>query len=849
MKKHVKFILSFLLLLTTTLTYCKIKTTNIFNTIDQLKSYAATNYEYPDIDNTNWLRPKYSSFYKKNIPSWTTKTLRFLRIQSPALWTAKKFKNLLSHVTRQRENNAYMGRFAQRIHPKPGSKFIVWGHLFGAFHSFVRGLDYLQKNKIIDKRLKIISKNHFIVFNGNAINMSPYILETLTVILKLMETNPQQILYIKGNHEDKEHWLNYGLKKELKIKASQLSTKKTPLRNLINRFFNTLPLALYLTANSEETLKAVRISFHDRNYEELNESTFTKLFENTNNADQRTFNLRQAKHSSKPNVDIDVVLKSVDNINFPVPPKGLASVDPDKGATSFVLFSSPIKSHRAAYNFFFDAFSVIDIKKEFDDWTISLFNQDVREKLGFTKQETYNLVSGNIITKKEKPDTPIKKKVKRLEKQLQACKTTLKKTKTKIKKASQKKATKIKKPKAIKKKKVKPIKKKKAKPVKKIKKKIKPKLPTKKTKVAPQKKKETPLPSDKKKLVIGTSQDLIGESHEYCKKVVRAMNATFKNLNKHGGINGKKIKLIVEDDDYKPKKTRQNILNFLKQDIDIIFNPFGGPTTQSYLDLIKKGTVLVLFPETGAPKLFNPNLKYILHAFPSTTAMSTIAVRYLIQNKRAKRIVITHPDSVASGNAKKIAAEKNKLDKKNYMIVSYRIGKTNFKKLGKKIREFEPDAIYLAGLVEPAVKTLKAIGAPNLSQTKILTTLESGEKFIRFIKENNLRENWINIEHTPNPTESTMPAMQDCRNVMKAAAIPISAEAAQAYIKAQIFIYLLGQVKGSITKKKIIDVAQNTKNANIKGFPISFNPKTRQLSSNIWVDDGGKSEWVKFPTM
>jgi len=844
MKKHVKLSLSFLLLLTTTLTYCKIKTTNIFNTIDQLQSYAATNYEYPDIDNTNWLRPKYSSFYKNNIPSWTTKILRFLRIQKPALWTAHKFKNLLSHVTRQRENNSHMGRFVQRIHPKPGSKFIVWGHLFGAFHSFVRGLDYLQKNKIIDKRLKIISKDHFIVFNGNAINMSPYILETLTVILKLMEANPQQIIYIKGSHEDKEHWLNYGLKKELKIKAAQLSTEKIPLRNLINRFFNTLPLALYLTTNSEETLKAVRISFHDRNYEELNESTFTKLFENTNNTSQKTFNLRQAKHSSKPNVDIDVVLKSVDNINFPVPPKGLASVDPDKGATSFVLFSSPIKSHRAAYNFFFDAFSVIDIKREFDDWTITLFNQDVREKLGFTKQETYNLVSGNIVTKKKKPDTPIKKKVKKLEKQLKACKTTLKKITTKL--TLQKKATKIKKPKPTKKKKA-PVRKKpkatkkkirptkkKAKPPKKIKKKTKPKPPVKTT-------------IRKKEIIIGTSQDITGEHQEYCKKVIKPMNILFKKINKKGGINGKKIKLLIEDDDYKPKKARQNILNFIKKGIDIIFSPHGGPTTEGYLDLIKKGKIIVAFPDTGAPKLYNAQLKYILHAYPSYDKMSTIALRYLTQNKGAKKIAITYPDSVAIGKSHKTAIEKNNIKKGNYILVPYRIGETNFADQAKKINAFEADAIFLATLTEPGVRMLKAIGAPNLRNTKILTTLEGGAKFVRFIKENDLTANWINIENIPNPMTSQIQMMKDYRMDMKGAS-NLTTEIAQSYIRTQLFIYLLKKIKGPITKEKIIKAAEQTKKTNVKGFPISFNPKTRQLSSSVWVEDGGEKKWIKFPT-
>ena len=93
-------------------------------------------------------------------------------------------------------------------------------------------------------------------------------------------------------------------------------------------------------------------------------------------------------------------IKSSETLRRFLPLKGMALVDPDKGATAFVTFSSPTKSHRAAYRFFYDAFTVIDIKETFNDWTLTLFNQDVREKLGIKKIATFNLISGELVRKK-----------------------------------------------------------------------------------------------------------------------------------------------------------------------------------------------------------------------------------------------------------------------------------------------------------------------------------------------------------------------------------------------------------------------------------------------------------------
>ena len=41
----------------------------IFNNLSSLKIQADESPEYPKIDNKNWLKPNYSSFYKKTTPS------------------------------------------------------------------------------------------------------------------------------------------------------------------------------------------------------------------------------------------------------------------------------------------------------------------------------------------------------------------------------------------------------------------------------------------------------------------------------------------------------------------------------------------------------------------------------------------------------------------------------------------------------------------------------------------------------------------------------------------------------------------------------------------------------------
>jgi len=246
MKKNFKFYLIFLIL------FCfpTFVLTNNFANLGEIQKYAKQKDEFPPIDNLDRLKPDYSSLYQKENGGFFKKNynkiLRFFRLKEKPIWSAKYFKSMLTDLTRKRELDSFTDDFIIKFTPKAGSRIIIWGDLHGAFHSFSRDLEKIKQLKIINEQLKIIKSDDYFVFNGNLIDQSPYSMETLTLALKLMEVNPGKVFYLRGTHESKEHWHNFGLKRELQIRAKNLSSEEIPLSSLINRFFNTLPLALFL---------------------------------------------------------------------------------------------------------------------------------------------------------------------------------------------------------------------------------------------------------------------------------------------------------------------------------------------------------------------------------------------------------------------------------------------------------------------------------------------------------------------------------------------------------------------------------------------------------------------------
>ncbi|MBD3231170.1 ABC transporter substrate-binding protein [Candidatus Dependentiae bacterium] len=378
-----------------------------FNNLDQVQQMISQYDEYPDIDNNNYLKPNYSSFYQKNVPSFLNrqiiKVLDFIGIRKE-FWNVEDFQEILKKVTNERAKK-HTGNFIVKITPTSKTDFIIFGDLHGAFHSLVHDLDKLKQLKIINTDLKIIKPNNFIIFNGNVISRSPYILETLTLILQLMDKNPDKVFYLIGQNEINENWTNWGLKKELRYKTKHLSDEKIPLNDEINQFISTLPLAIYIDFGSKENVNLIRISNFDRTYKELDESYFYDFLKQQSSQKITFFNLDEKKYTDKT-IDIRVIIKSLERKFKYQPTDGLENLYPDKGSTAWSVFSSPTLANQKLYNFTNDAFALLSVEPN-QDPTITLYKQDAKKRNGYSIKE-YNLLTEEII--KEETTTPIEQK-------------------------------------------------------------------------------------------------------------------------------------------------------------------------------------------------------------------------------------------------------------------------------------------------------------------------------------------------------------------------------------------------------------------------------------------------------
>ncbi|QTN24613.1 ABC transporter substrate-binding protein [Rhizobacter sp. AJA081-3] len=149
----------------------------------------------------------------------------------------------------------------------------------------------------------------------------------------------------------------------------------------------------------------------------------------------------------------------------------------------------------------------------------------------------------------------------------------------------------------------------------------------------------------KNEIVLGSIQDLSGPIAGFGKQVRQGMLLRVDELNEQGGINGRKIKLLIEDSAYDPKKAVLAAQKLVNQDkIFAMVAHIGTPTNNAAMPVQFEKNVINFFPVTAAREMTEPVHKLKFAGGSSYFDQMRVALPRLIKDKGAKKICTIYQD-------------------------------------------------------------------------------------------------------------------------------------------------------------------------------------------------------------
>jgi branched-chain amino acid transport system substrate-binding protein len=212
----------------------------------------------------------------------------------------------------------------------------------------------------------------------------------------------------------------------------------------------------------------------------------------------------------------------------------------------------------------------------------------------------------------------------------------------------------------------------------------------------------------KNEIVVGTIQDLSGPVAAFGKAVRQGMQLRVDEVNEQGGINGRKIKLIAEDNGYDPKKAVLAAQKLVNQDkVFAVVGHIGTSMNNAAMPIQFEKNIVNFFPVTAAREMYEPAHK-LKFAFSVSyyDQMRTFAPR-LAKEKNVKKVCILYQDDefgleVMRGAEAGLKTINLELAEKT----TYKRGATDFSSQVAKLKSSGCEMVVLGTIIRETIGTI-----------------------------------------------------------------------------------------------------------------------------------------------
>jgi branched-chain amino acid transport system substrate-binding protein len=227
---------------------------------------------------------------------------------------------------------------------------------------------------------------------------------------------------------------------------------------------------------------------------------------------------------------------------------------------------------------------------------------------------------------------------------------------------------------------------------------------------------------------IGASASKTGTYAALGQNQLRGYELCVQHANEKGGLLGRKLELVVEDDQSQAATAVRIYERLIAQEkVDLVLGPYGSPMTAPVADVTKRYKIPMVAPTLGTTSVVKGGQGYIFQVYsPSEVYLEGFIE--LVARQGLKSIALIGEDSLFPQAAVKGASEL--AQKRGLRVVfagAYPKGTTDFAPILARVRAVNPDALGAGTFFEDAVAITRQLKVLNLNPKMYAATVGVGQ--------------------------------------------------------------------------------------------------------------------------
>ncbi len=344
---------------------------------------------------------------------------------------------------------------------------------------------------------------------------------------------------------------------------------------------------------------------------------------------------------------------------------------------------------------------------------------------------------------------------------------------------------------------------------------------------------------------VGSTMSLVRGMPITGRQLKSGVSARINEYNRTSQALPRNIRLYVDNDDYLPKLAYRNTREHLDLGIRFFLLSLG---TVSYLDLLVEKKAIVFFPQNGSSSLRSQNYPNLVHFRASYEDEARALIRVTRKDYSASKFAFFYQDDAyGQGPFKAAVEELKKQGIHDFLALPYTKGSVNFATQVKELQKYSPNALGLFSVATATKELIRQIGVAELFSVNLFALSLVGEvQFKRFIKHRGLSVLYGSA--VPNPFIGEEPIAKTYRVAMEKDKNILDVASFEAYIGTSLFLHGLNQISSlSPNPSEVLKVIEAMKNVDFQGINLNFNPATRSLAQEVYIETDEESIWQKYP--
>jgi ABC-type branched-subunit amino acid transport system substrate-binding protein len=339
------------------------------------------------------------------------------------------------------------------------------------------------------------------------------------------------------------------------------------------------------------------------------------------------------------------------------------------------------------------------------------------------------------------------------------------------------------------------------------------------------------------KIVFGQAAALTGPAAALGLGMKAGIEAAFAEVNKAGGVKGRKLELKSADDGYEPTQSIEVVKKLLADDkVFAIAGAVGTPTSAAMLPITTQAGVPFIGAFTGVEVLRIPYKALVVNVRASYFEETEAMVEHLTKDLGATKIAIMYQDD-AFGQAG-LAGVKLALEKRKMTLAAEGTFERNtvaVKGALLAIKKGEPDAVIMIAPYKPAAEFIKLARQIKLDVTFVNISFVGSDALAKELAGKGAGV--VVTQVVPFPLDAGVPVVAKYQAALAASAAGekpgfVSLEG---YLVGRTIAAILDKIGGEPTRKNFIEAVQQSGGFDLGGFKLTYRPDTNHGSSAVYL--------------